>query len=113
MTKKPSTLWQPANPEKLAKQFSKLGWIGFWLQLALLAIPVFLLVYVLFLSSPDSAQAKGINLGNYLSYGSLLVMVFTTLWFLRYARLGKRIPDPQTRPPQTKVMKTLWIGLWA
>ena len=113
MTKIPSTPWQPANPAGLAKQFSKLGWIGFWLQLALLAIPIFLLVYVLTLSSPDSAQAKGIDLGNYLSHGSLLVMVFTTLWFLRYVRLGSRIADPATRPPQAKALKTVWIGLWA
>jgi hypothetical protein len=113
MTKKPSAPWQPVNPETLAKQFSKLGWMGFWLQFVLLAITVFLLFYVLFLSSPDSAQSKGIDLGNYLSYGSLVVLVFTTLWFLRYTRVGNRIADPATRPPQASVLKTLWIGLWA
>jgi hypothetical protein len=113
MTKNPSAPWQPVNSEKLAKQFSKLGWSGFWLQLVLLAVSVSLLMYVLFLGSPESAQSKGIHLGNYLSYGSLIVLVFTTLWFLRYARLGNRIADPATRPPQESVLKTLWIGLWA
>ena len=113
MTNNPSATWQPANPESLAKRFTSLGWIGVWLQVVLLAIPVFLLVYVLFLSSPESAQRKSIDLGNYLSYGSLLVMVFTTFWFYRYTRLGKRIADPSTRPPQASVLKTLWIGLWA
>ena len=44
------TRWQPANPESLAQQFSRLGWIGFWIQFALLAIPIVLLVYVLFFS---------------------------------------------------------------
>ncbi len=112
MTKTPSTPWQPANPEGLAKQFRRLGWLGFWIQLALLAIPIILLVYVLSVSSPESAQQKGIYLGNYLSYGSLLIMVFTTFWFFRYTRLGKRIPDPARRPPQASVMRTLWIGLW-
>jgi hypothetical protein len=66
MTRNPSALWQPVNSEKLAKQFSKLGWSGFWLQLVLLAVSVFLLIYVVFLSSPESAQSKGIHLGNYL-----------------------------------------------
>ena len=113
MTKTPSTPWQPANPERLAKQFKRLGWIGFWIQLALLVAPILLLVYVVYGSGPDSTQQKGINLGNYLSYGSLLIMVFTTFWFYRYTRLGSRIADPELRPPQASVVRTLWIGLWA
>lgn len=108
-----STPWQPANPDRLAKQFSRLGWIGFWIQFALLAVPIVLLVYVLFVSSPESAQRRGIDLSNYLSFGSLLVMVFTTFWFYRYTRLGKRIADPELRPPQSSALRTLWIGLWA
>lgn len=105
--------WQPANPEGLARGFLRLGWIGFWIQFILLAIPVLLLVYVLFVRSPDSAQRIGIDLSNYLSYGSLLVMLFTTFWFYRYTRVGKRIADPFTRPYQSSVVRTLWIGLWA
>ena len=113
MHNNPSTPWQPANPERLAKQFSRLGWIGFWIQAALLAVPIALLVYILFVSSPESAQRRGIDLSNYLSFGSLLVMVFTTFWFYRYTRLGKRIADPELRPPQSSALRTLWIGLWA
>ena len=113
MHNNPSTPWQPANPDRLAKQFSRLGWIGFWIQAALLAVPIVLLVYVLFVSSPESAQRRGIDLSNYLSFGSLLVMVFTTFWFYRYTRLGKRIADPELRPPQSSALRTLWIGLWA
>lgn len=113
MQNNPRTPWQPANPDRLAKQFSRLGWIGFWIQFALLAVPIVLLVYVLFVSSPESAQRRGIDLSNYLSFGSLLVMVFTTFWFYRYTRLGKRIADPELRPPQSSALRTLWIGLWA
>lgn len=40
-------------------------------------------------------------------------MVFTTFWFYRYTRLGKRIVDPELRPSQFSVMQTLWVGLWA
>ncbi len=108
-----SEKWQPAKPETLAKQFSRLGWIGFWIQLALISIPILLLIYVLLLSSPESAQRRGIDLSNYLSYGSLLVMVFTTFWFFRYTRLAKQIADPELCPPQSSVIRTLWIGLWA
>ncbi len=105
--------WQPVKPEKLSRQFSRLGWLGFWLQVAMLAIPLLLLVYVLFLRSPQSAQRMGIDLSNYLSYGSLLVMVFTTFWFFRYTRLGRRIAEPERRPTRMAVERTLWVGLWA
>jgi hypothetical protein len=105
--------WRPTNPQSLAKQFRRLGWIGVLLQLALVSVPVILLIYVLLLSSPESAQRKGIDLSNYLSNGSLLVMVFTMFWFFRYTRLAKRIVDPESCPPQSSLMQTLWIGLGA
>lgn len=108
-----TTPWQPANPQRLARHFSRLGWLGFWIQLALLVIPIMLLFYVTFLSDPESAHRRGIDLGNYLSYGSLLVMVFTTYWFYTYTRLGPKIIDPETRPTQAAVLRKLWIGLWA
>ena len=113
MTKNPKPPWKPSNPESLSRQFSRLGWIGFWMQVVLIILPVILLIYVLFISSAESAQGKGIDLSNYLSYGSLLVMLFTIFWFYRYTRLAKRIPDPGLRPPQSTVLRTLWIGLGA
>jgi hypothetical protein len=113
MSKNSKEHWQPANPESLGKQFSRLGWIGFWMQVVLVSIPVILLLYVVFISGPDSAQRRGIDLSNYLSYGSLVVMLFTIFWFYRYTRLGKRIVDSATRPTQLSVVRTIWIGLWA
>jgi len=113
MSESMSAQWQPSNPAKLAKRFSRLGWTGFWIQLALIIIPVLLLIYLLIFASPDSAQRRGIDLSNYLSYGGLMVMVFTTFWFYRYTRLAGRIADPATRPSQLSVVRTLWIGLWA
>ena len=108
-----NTPWQPSNPNKLAQQFSRLGWFGFWMQLALIIIPVLLLIYLLFFAAPDSPQRRGIDLSNYLSYGGLMVMVFTTFWFYRYTRLAPRIADANKRPSLVSVTRTLWIGLWA
>ena len=113
MPNNPTAQWQPSRPESLARQFSSLGWTGFWIQLVLISIPILLLVYFLFSSGPESAQHRGIDLTNYLSYGSLLVMLFTTVWFYRYTRLAKRIADPDLRPAQSSVIHTLWVGLWA
>ena len=108
-----SEQWQPANPAKLAKQFSRLGWTGFWIQLVLIAVPVMLLIYVLFFAGADSAQRRGIDLSNYLSYGGFIVMVFTTIWSYWYTRLAHKIADADRRPSQLSVERTLWIGLWA
>jgi hypothetical protein len=71
------------------------------------------MLYVVFFASPASVQRKGIDLSNYLSYGSLIVMVFTTYWFFQYTRLAKKIADPETRPPLSGVIKNIWIGMWA
>lgn len=105
--------WQPLDPDSLARQFARLGWTGFWIQLALITVPILLLIYVMFFSVPESAQNKGLDLGNYLSYGGLMLMLFTTLWFYRYTRLARRIADPELRPSQSSVIQTLWIGMWA
>jgi hypothetical protein len=113
MSENTKTPWLPSNPESLARQFSRLGWTGFWIQLVLIAVPILLLIYVMFFSGPDSAQSKGIDLSNYLSYGGLMVMLFTTLWFYRYTRLASRITDPDLRPSLSSVTRTLWVGLWA
>jgi hypothetical protein len=58
-------------------------------------------------------QRKGIDLSNYLSFGSLVIMLFTTFWFYRYTRLAKKMVQPDTCPSQSSVMRTLWIGLGA
>ncbi|KAA6186715.1 DUF3611 family protein [Thiohalocapsa marina] len=108
-----SCQWPPANPERLAARFSRLGWIGLYVQLALLTVPVLLAVYVLFFATPDSAARKGVDLSNYLSFGSLLVAVFTAYWFFHYTRVAKRIADPASIPPLTSLVKTVWIGIWA
>ena len=113
MTNNLSSHGQLVNPEGLAKHFSRLGWIGFWIQLVLVTVPVLLAIYVLFLGSPESVERKGIDLRNYLSYGSLLVMVFTTYWFFHYTRLAGKIADPETCPTLSEVLKKIWVGLWA
>lgn len=113
MTNNISNKEQILNPEGLARHFSRLGWIGFWIQLALVSAALLLMLYVVFLSSPESAQRKGIDLSNYLSYGSLLVMVFTTYWFYQYTRLAKKLGESETRPSFPDVLRNVWIGLGA
>ena len=45
-----------------------------------------------------------------MTLASLVVLVFTTIWFFRYIRLGTRIADPDRRPPNAAVQRVAWIG---
>ena len=99
--------------KRLAAQFHRLGWIGFWIQVALLVVPILLLVYVVLARGGEPAKATGIDLANYLSYGSLLVLVFTTFWFHRYTLLSQQMVHATNLPSQSDVVRTVWIGIWA
>ena len=97
--------------EKLARSFARLGWTGFWVQLFLAIIPIFLFVY--FLVNKVTGNAVGLDFTDYLALVGLLVLGFTTLWSLRYALLSKQIANPEKRPPRASLNRVLWIGVWA
>ncbi len=109
----PVAPWPPKNPEQLGATFTKLGWIGFVIQLILLTVPLILALYMMLGFSPESAARKGIDLSNYLSYGSLIVAIFTAFWLFRYTRLGRRIAAGDPGLTGAGVLKTVWIGIWA
>ncbi|WP_295884658.1 DUF3611 family protein [uncultured Thiohalocapsa sp.] len=109
----PVAPWPPANPEQLGTTFAKLGWIGFFIQLVLLTVPLSLALYMIVGFAPDSPARRGIDLSNYLSWGSLIVTIFTAIWFFRYTRLGRRIAEEDSRLTGGGVLKTVWIGIWA
>ena len=102
-----------ANPQKIAKAFSRLGWIGFWLQVVLATLPIILMIYVLFFCPSASIQRSGIGLTDFLGLLGLAILFFTIFWSYRYTRLAKGMADPEKRPPKSFVTKTLWIGLMA
>ena len=98
----------------LAGAFSRLGWIGFWLQFAIGSIPVALLIYGLLFGGNDSIGTRGrFALIEYLTIGSLLVLAFTTIWSYRYTRLADRIAEPDRRPSTSSIQRTAWIGVAA
>ncbi|TWU29731.1 DUF3611 family protein [Bythopirellula polymerisocia] len=102
-----------SQPQSIAKVFSRLGWIGFWLQLILAALPILLMIYVLFFCESAAYQRGVMGIGEYLGLIGLAILMFTIFWSYRYTRLARRIADPDRRPPKSSVEGTLWIGLWA
>jgi hypothetical protein len=98
----------------LARAFSRLGWVGFWMQIAIGSIPVALIFYGLLVDRISGGRTRGgIALVEYLTLGSVLILAFTTIWFYRYTRLAKRIGDPEHRPPQSALQRAAWTGVAA
>ena len=101
------------DPEDVARPLARLGWIAFWLQIALAILPILLLLYVVLRAPSISGSGRGIDIREYVAFGSLLVLIFTTWWCYRYTRLAERIRTPGSQPSSAVVKRALWIGLWA
>src|SRR6516165_1718410 len=98
----------------LSRAFTRVGWIGFWLQLAIGAIPFALLIYASLFSDGNPVGTRGgFALITYLTIGSLLVLGFTTVWFYRYTRLASQVADPDRRPPIDALKRAAWTGVAA
>jgi len=106
-----STL-RPSIGDSLAKAFSRVGWIGFWIQIAIGIIPLTLIIYS-FISgqSPGAGTRRGLLLVGYLTIAGFLVLIFTTMWSYRYTRLAELISDSTRRPSALLVRKAAWIGV--
>ena len=100
-----------ADLQKTARSFSRLGWLGVWIQLVLAILPLVILVYVMFGLATGTRAAFSIF--DYLGFIGLAILAFTMLWSFRYTRLAKQIADPDRCPAWASVARTLWIGLWA
>lgn len=94
---------------KISRAFSRLGWIGFWIQAVLLILPIIALIYVA--SSKVRRDAAPLQFVNYLALAGLMLMAFTAFWSYRYTRLAARIANPDSRPPWSSVARTVWIGV--
>lgn len=105
---------RPSRNDSLAQAFSRLGWVGFWMQIAIGAIPLALTTYAFaFGPAPAAGTRSGFPLIHYLTIAGLLVLAFTTAWFYRYTRLAVRIGNPERRPTETAVQRTVWTGITA
>ncbi|WP_295456199.1 DUF3611 family protein [uncultured Thiodictyon sp.] len=102
-----------AKIEGLAKTFTRLGRIGFWLQVVLGAIPLAIMFYVFVFSGSISGPRSALPSVGLLSLANMLVLLFTIVWFHRYTGLGRRIADAQSRPTESAVLATVWTGLIA
>ena len=98
----------PSVSDSLANAFSRLGWTGFWIQIAISIVPLTLIIYA---QSTGGTTRRGLLLVGYLTIAGFLVLIFTTVWFYRYTRLAERISNSTLRPSLFLVQKAAWIGV--
>ena len=98
----------PSVRDSLANAFSRLGWTGFWIQIAIGIVPLTLIIYA---QSTGATTRRGLLLVGYLTIAGFLVLIFTTVWFYRYTRLAERISNSTLRPSLFLVQKAAWIGV--
>lgn len=103
----------PPKGSSLARSFGRLGWTGFWVQIVLGSLPIVLMLYYLLFSKIAADSRRGVPFVDVLTIANLVLLVFTILWSFRYTRLGKRIADPERRPTEESVSRTVWTGVMA
>ena len=101
----------PPSAATLARVFSRLGWIGLWVQVAVGGLSALLMIYLFVFSSSPSGLRVGLRLVQYLTIVGLLMLIFTTFWSYRYTRLAKRIVDPQSQQPKSSLIRIVWTGV--
>ena len=87
---------ESTSVQSIARSFRRLGWLGFWVQAVLAILPIAMIGYLAF---GRGAEARLVF--SFLDYVAILglgILLFTTLWSYRYARLGRRIADPEKAP---------------
>jgi Protein of unknown function (DUF3611) len=105
---------QAVGNDSLARAFRRLGWIGFWAQVTIGAIPIALTVYAFISNRAPTTGTRGVfPLIEYLAIVSLLMLAFTTLWSYGYTRLAKKIADSEFRLPQSEARRSAWTGVVA
>jgi hypothetical protein len=105
---------QAVGYDSLARSFRRLGWIGFWAQVTIGAIPVALTVYAFIFDRTATTGTRGVfALIEYLAIVSSLMLAFTTFWSYRYTRLAKKLADPELRLPLSVARQAAWTGIVA
>lgn len=96
----------------IGRTFRRVGMIGFWIQLVIAAFPVLVGLLLFFTNRAQLLPGGRFDFIGYLAIASLLILAFTTVWFLLYARTGSRIEKGEDIPA-SRLQRAVWIGLAA
>jgi len=104
---------RPSKGRSLARGLYRLGWIGFWLQVAFGAIPLLVMAYCFTFSQTANLTDRTFGFFEYLAIVDLLLLAFTAIWSYRYTRLARRMLGAGPRPTEEKIVDVIWTGVIA
>lgn len=104
-----------ANPshDRLGRTFQRVGRLGFWVQLIIGSVPMIVGAALFMFSRSVMLPGGRFSLIGFLALASLVILAFTTLWFLRYINIGKSLEQGERKWTQEKLSRAVWIGLTA
>jgi hypothetical protein len=100
--------------QKFAATFRTVSRFSFWIQLALGAISVIVLLLAIFSRNLSvKTDNAGIGFAIFLAVVGILFLCFRVYWAFRYRRLAKRLQSPnrELHPRKEDVIQVLQIGL--
>lgn len=98
---------------RLGRSFRRIGQAGFWAQILLAIIPVVVGSAAFMVSTSVNAPGSRFGLVGYLAIASFVILLFTTLWFRRYIRIGARLEADGGAMSPKALLRTVWTGLIA
>ncbi len=113
MLKKLRDAIRPSRAVSLGRAFSRLGWVGFWIQVVFGPLPIIVMVYYVLFSRSGTVSPSGLAFVGYATLADVLILLFTLCWSYRYTRLGRQMRDPERRPPESAVLRIVWVGVLA
>jgi len=100
--------------EKKAKTLFLAGWISFWLQLVAVIVTCFSLVFTVTGRQISNESNPALGVGIFFAICGIIAGGFTIFLAFRYARIGKRLlnPNPALHPKKSSTVRLLKIGLY-
>jgi hypothetical protein len=99
--------------EGIATTFRITGWIDFWLQLALVVVCSFTLLFAISGRNFSTETNSGIGVGIFWAVCGLLTLCFSAFLAFRYTRIAKGLHNPNTdlRPKKADTVQLLRLGV--
>lgn len=98
---------------RLGQRFRRVGWLGFWVQIVLGAVPVALGAWFYLLSPNVTMPGGRFPLVSLLAMCVLLILLFTTVLFFYYTRVGRRLEEGTSRWTRPRLKGLVRTGLAA
>jgi hypothetical protein len=102
-----------APERRLGQRFRRVGWLGFWVQVVLGAVPVALGTWFYLLSPNVNMPGGRFPLVSILAMCVLLILLFTTVLFFYYTRVGRRLEEGTSRWTRPRLKGLVRMGLAA